>query len=46
MKDEDKKIIEKENLYFEEGESKKKKNKKKGVHGQRPVWTPFFFMFF
>ena len=19
--------------------------KKKGVHGQRPVWTPFFFMF-
>lgn len=23
-----------------------KKNKKKGVHGQKPVWTPFFFMFY
>lgn len=26
--------------------SVKKKKKKKGVHGQRPVWTPFFFMFY
>lgn len=26
--------------------SVKKKKKKKGVHGQKPVWTPFFFMFY